>query len=154
MTAPKTCPSCGRLNRPQATWCESCQQGLTLGGRMATPWAKTGLGSRITTTWALFAGGGCLSLFIFPPFGVFLLLIAAMTQVLLKKAIPGICPYCGQDTGTIGEKGAQAVFPCVHCQKPIRMDMSAGRPTFVKAAGVPGTPAGSQKRPLWDKTGQ
>ena len=129
------CPSCGHLNRPQATWCERCQKGLTLGGRMAEPWGKTGIASRITTTWALLTGSGCLFLFLFPPFGLFLLLISFMTQFFLKKSVAGICPYCGQDTGTIRVKGARPDFPCVHCQQLIRLDTSSGTPVFVKPSG-------------------
>ena len=131
------CPRCGHLNRPQATWCESCQKGLTLAGRMATPWARTGLGSRITTTWALFAGGGCLLLFVFWPLGLFLLLVAAMTQFVMKKCIAGICPYCGKDTGTFREVAEQIAFPCVHCQEFLRLDRSSGKPTFVKDNPLP-----------------
>ena len=137
------CPSCGYHNRPQATWCERCKKGLTLGGRMAEPWGKTGIASRVSTTWALFTGSGCLLLFLFPPLGLFLLILSVMSQFLWKKAIPGVCPHCGQDTGTIHQEGLPSEFPCVHCGKLIVIDRTSGKPKFVKATNFFGERAPS-----------
>lgn len=130
----RTCPRCGHVNRQEATWCERCQKGLTLGGRMAEPWGTSGIASRITTWWALLTGAGCLLLFVFLPLGIFLLVISVWIQHAWKNVVRGVCPRCGKEILTIRRPGAPREFPCVHCEKLIGIDASSGKPVIMKAS--------------------
>jgi hypothetical protein len=100
---------------------------------MGEPWGKTGVASRLCTTWALFAGSGCLLLFLAPPIGFILLLFSAGMQMFIKKIVPGICPHCRKDTSTIRQAGISEEFLCVHCGKPIVLGGSREKPVFEKA---------------------
>ncbi len=126
-----TCPSCGAINRPEATFCISCRRGLTLSGRLAQPWGRSGCASRLSCTWVALTGLGCLALFIFPPLGAFILIASLWAQYLLKKSVAGPCPYCRQDTATSMGTAHGTVFQCIHCGNTLFIDRSSGAPVFV-----------------------
>jgi hypothetical protein len=112
------------MNHPRARTCDSCAAGLTLRSRLTGRFGKE---------WNLLAGSGCLLLFVFPPLGLILLLLAALTRGLKQKPAMGACPHCGERTAAFLVRDGSREFPCFHCGKLVLWQGTEEEPVFVKA---------------------